>query len=195
MIIVGDAIISDDIAERAFVCDLVRCKGACCEEGDYGAPLTDDEILTLEDIQDDIAPFLSPEGLATLEEQGAWVVDDEGDFSTPTIAGRACAYAVYEANGTLKCGIEQAWKAGATDFQKPISCHLYPIRVTKYDHYSALNYHRWDICSPACSLGAQLQVPIYKFLAGALTRAYGEAWYQELCLTIEMGDHGTAPNA
>jgi hypothetical protein len=195
MIIVGDAIVSDDIAERAFVCDLTRCKGACCEEGDYGAPLTEDEILTLEDIQDDIAPYLSAEGRAELKAQGAWVVDGEGELSTPTIGGKACAYAVYELNGTLKCGIERAWKAGATDFQKPISCHLYPIRVTKYDHYMALNYNMWSICSPACSLGEQLKVPIYKFLEGALTRAFGQAWYKELCHTIETGDYGTSPKA
>lgn len=185
MIIVGDAIISDDVAEKEFVCNLTKCKGACCEEGDYGAPLTEDEILILEDIQDQIRPYLTKEGLAAIEEQGAWIVDEEGDFSTPTIGDRACAYATHDTDGTLKCGIEQAWKDGVVDFQKPISCHLYPIRITKYDQYSALNYHRWDICSPACSLGAELKVPVYKFLKAPLERAFGQDWYQELCQTIE----------
>ena len=195
MIVIGDAILSDDIAEKAFVCDLQRCKGACCVEGDYGAPLDQDELLILEDIQDELAPFLTKEGKIAIAEQGAWVVDEEGDFSTPVVKGRACAYAVTDAQGILKCGIEQAWKAGATTFQKPISCHLYPIRVSRYDHYTALNYHRWDICSPACSLGEKLKVPIYKFLKDPLVRAYGEAWYDQLCAAVDEGGYTETPKA
>ena len=111
--------------------------------------------------------------------------DFEGDFSTTTIGGKECAFAIYDEKKVLKCGIEQAYLDGKTKFKKPISCHLYPIRITKYDHYEALNYDRWSICSAACSLGAKLGVPIYKFLKEALIRKYGEAWYEELCEDIE----------
>lgn len=185
MIVVGDIIATDDIADKAFVCDLIKCKGACCKEGDMGAPLTLDEVAVLEDIQEAVSPYLTQEGMDALEEQGAWVVDDEGDFSTPLKSDGACAYAITERNGTYKCGIELAWKEGAVEFQKPISCHLYPIRVKEYDQYKALNYHRWDICAPACQQGEALQVPIYKFLEGPLVRAFGQEWYQQLCITIQ----------
>lgn len=185
MIVVGDAILSDDLVERAFVCDLIRCKGACCKAGDMGAPLNLDEVELLESIQDKLEPYLTAEGREAIAEQGAWVVDDEGDMSTPLMPDGACAYAIMERNGTYKCGIEHAWKAGVVDFQKPISCHLYPIRITEYDQYKALNYHRWEICQPACQNGEQLAVPIYKFLEGPLTRAFGPEWYQQLCKTVD----------
>ncbi|UBM60147.1 DUF3109 family protein [Marinilongibacter aquaticus] len=185
MILIEDTVISDDIKEKEFVCNLEKCKGACCIEGDLGAPLEEIELKVLQDEFEAIAPFLSPEGLEAIREQGLYIEDEEGDFSTPTIAGRECAYVVYDKNGCLKCGIEDAYNAGKTDFKKPISCHLYPIRVTKYEQYHALNYDQWSICSDACTLGKELQVPVYKFLKEPLERAYGEEWYAQLVEEIE----------
>jgi len=186
MILVGNAVISDDVKEKFFVCDLEKCKGACCVEGDAGAPLEDQETAKLEEIYADIAPYITEEGRKVVESQGAWVYDREGDKVTPTIGENGeCAYALYDDRGILKCGIEQAYLDGKTDFKKPISCHLYPIRVTKYDEYDALNYDRWHICDPACSLGSSLGVEIYKFLKDPLIRKYGEAWYEDLLKEIE----------
>lgn len=186
MILVGNAVLSDDIKENFFVCDLEACKGACCVEGDAGAPLEDDETKILEDIYPLVKDYLTEEGRKVIEEQGTWVVDGVGDKVTPTIGdNRECAYALYDDRGILKCGIEQAYLDGKTTWKKPISCHMYPIRVTKYDDFEALNYDRWHICDSACALGSSLQVPIYKFLKDALIRKYGEAWYQELVQEIE----------
>ena len=185
MILIGDQVISDDIKEQFFVCDLNACKGACCVEGDLGAPLEESELKDLEDSYEVVKPYLSPEGIAAIEKEGLYIKDFEGDYSTTTINGKECAFAIYDEHKVLKCGIEQAFLNKETDFKKPVSCHLYPIRVTQYDHYEALNYDRWDICSAACTLGEKLGVPVYKFLKDALIRKYGEAWYQELCEEIE----------
>jgi len=186
MILVGDVVLSDDIKENFFVCDLEACKGACCVEGDSGAPLEDEETKILEDIYPLVKDYITAEGRAVIEAQGTWVIDADGDKVTPTLgANRECAYALYDERGILKCGIEQAYLAGKTSWKKPISCHLYPIRVTKYDQYDALNYNRWHICDPACQLGKSLQVPLYAFLKEALVRKYGEAWYAELVEDIE----------
>lgn len=176
---------SDDIKEKEFVCNLEKCKGACCVEGDFGAPLEDDELPILREIYERVKPYLSEAGIRAIERQGTYVLDDDGDFSTPTIGGRECAYSVYDEKGVLKCGIEQAWLDGKISWKKPISCHLYPIRVTKKKNFEALNYHKWSICSPACALGKELQVPLYKFLKDALVRRYGQAWYDELVKLIE----------
>jgi len=180
MILIGDAVISHDIKEKHFVCDLNKCKGACCVEGDLGAPLEEAELEMLNKNLDAIKPYLSKEGLAVIEKDGPYILDEEDDFSTTTINNKECSFAIYDENNILKCGMEQAYRDGKSDFLKPISCHMYPIRVTKYDHYDALNYDRWDICSPACSLGEALKVPVYKFLKEPLIRKYGESWYQEL---------------
>lgn len=185
MILVENAVISDDIKEQFFVCDLNKCKGACCVEGDLGAPLEEDELKRIDAVLDDVRPFMSEAGLETVEKKGAYLLDEDGDYSTTTIGGRECAFAVYDEKGILKCAIEQAWLKGKTNWRKPVSCHLYPIRVTKYDHYDALNYHRWHICSPACTNGKSLGVPLYKFLKDALIRKYGEAWYAQLVEQIE----------
>lgn len=186
MILVGDVVLSDDIKENFFVCDLEACKGACCVEGDSGAPLEDEETKILEDIYPLVKDYITAEGRAVIEAQGTWVIDADGDKVTPTLgANRECAYALYDERGILKCGIEQAYLAGKTSWKKPISCHLYPIRVTKYDQYDALNYNRWHICDPACQLGKSLQVPLYAFLKEALVRKYGAAWYAELVEDIE----------
>lgn len=188
MIVLNNSIVSDDVADRKFVCDLQRCKGACCVEGDLGAPLEEDELLIIEDILPEVLPYLSEEGRAAIEKEGPFLLDEEGDFSTTTIDNRECAFAIYDDAGILKCGIEQAHRDGKIDYMKPISCHLYPIRITQYDHYEAINYHEWSICSPACDLGEQLKVPVYKFLKEPLIRKYGENWYQELEEKIEGAD-------
>lgn len=185
MISLKNTILSSDIKEKYFVCDLIKCKGACCVEGDLGAPLEKTELAVLEEIYEAVAPYLSEEGRKAIDEQGKYLLDEEGDYSTPTIGGKECAYAVYDEKGILKCGIEQAYFDGKSKFRKPVSCHLYPIRITKYDEFEALNYDRWHICSPACDHGEALKVPIYKFLKEPLIRKYGHQWYDELCTIIE----------
>ncbi len=181
---IENTIISDDIVEKHFVCDLTKCKGACCVEGDAGAPLEEAEAEYLRDHYFEIKPYLSEIGQQEIEVQGAAVLDEDGDLTTPTINNRECVYAIYE-QGVLLCGVEKAWKAGVIDFQKPISCHLYPIRISKYDNFEALNYERWNICNQACLNGEKLQVPIYVFLKDALVRKYGEKWYETLELTVK----------
>jgi hypothetical protein len=179
MIAVENTLVSDDILKEAFVCDLNRCKGACCVAGDAGAPLIPDELEILEQSFKEIRPFLSAEGVKAIESQGKFVVDEEGEYTTPLIDGNECAYAVFE-NGTASCGIEQAFLQGKISFRKPISCHLYPIRITEYEGFDAVNYHKWDICSDACSLGKQLKVPVYSFLKEPIIRKYGKSYYRQL---------------
>ena len=185
MIQIGNTLISSDIKEQFFVCDLEKCKGACCVEGDLGAPLLPEELIEIEEVVELVKPYLSAEAVKTLEEKGAYLLDEEGDFSTTTIDNKECAFAYYDDNEILKCGIEQAYKDGKTNFKKPISCHLYPIRLTQLHDHLALNYDRWHICSPACGLGQKLGVPIYIFLKDALTRKFGEEWYATLVEKIE----------
>jgi hypothetical protein len=185
MIKVDHVILSDDIKEQFFVCDLEKCKGACCVEGEWGAPLEDNELPVLENILEDIKPYLTKEGLKAIKKHGPYVIDDDNEYSTTTIGGKECAFAFYDDRGILKCGIEKAHADGKTDFRKPISCHLYPIRITKYYDYEAVNYNRWHICSPACKLGKALQVPLYKFLKDPLIRRYGKPWYNKLVKLIE----------
>lgn len=188
MIIVDNAVLSDDLKEKHFVCDLAKCKGACCVEGDLGAPLDEDELQVINSVLDEVMPYLSEEGRAAIQEEGAYILDEEGDYSTTTIQGKECAFAIYDQKGVLKCGIERAYNDGKIDWKKPISCHLYPIRITKYDHYDALNYDRWDICKPACKLGDSLKVPVYKFLKEPLVRKYGADWYAALEGQVENAD-------
>lgn len=186
MILVDNAVLSDDIKENFFVCDLEACKGACCVEGDAGAPLEDEETKIIEEIYPIVKDYITDEGRKAIEEKGTWVIDKDGDKGTPTIGdNQECAYALRDDRGILKCGIEQAYLDKKIEYKKPISCHMYPIRVTKYDDFDALNYDRWDICDPACQLGSSLKVPIYKFLKDALIRKYGEDWYEKLVKEIE----------
>ena len=185
MIVLQNTVISDDVRDKFFVCNLEKCKGACCVEGDLGAPLEEGELQILQDNYELIKPYLSRKGREAIEEQGLYIKDWEGDFSTPTIKDRECAYAIYDESLTLKCGIEQAYLDGKISWKKPISCHLYPIRISKYDGFEALNYDKWGICSAACSFGEELGVPVYKFLKEPLVRKYGENWYQELETVIE----------
>lgn len=187
MIEVDHVILSDDIKEEFFVCNLEKCKGACCVEGDLGAPLTKDELPVLDDIYEDVKPYLMPEGRKAIEKQGKYILDEEGDYSTTTINGKECAYAIYDDRNILKCGIEQAHIDGKIDYKKPISCHLYPIRITSYEKFDAANYDRWHICSDACTFGKELGVPVYKFLKDPLIRKYGSEWYNKLENTIDRG--------
>jgi hypothetical protein len=185
MIVLQNTVISDDVRDKFFVCNLEKCKGACCVEGDLGAPLEENELQILQDNYEQIKPYLSRKGREAIEEQGLYIKDWEGDFSTPTIKDRECAYAIYDESLTLKCGIEQAYLDGKISWKKPISCHLYPIRISKYDGFEALNYDKWGICSAACSFGEELGVPVYKFLKEPLVRRYGADWYQELENLVE----------
>ena len=186
MIKVGEVLVSDDIKDVEFVCHLEKCKGACCVEGDLGAPLEEEELPIMNEILDKVIPYLTPEGIKAIEAQGTYILDEDGDYSTPTIGGKECAYSHYDTQGVLKCGIEQAYLDGKIGFKKPISCHLYPIRITRNKKgFEAVNYHQWNICSAACSYGKSLQVPLYKFLKDPLIRKYGEAWYHQLVVAIE----------
>jgi hypothetical protein len=185
MMKVGEILVSDDIKTVEFVCHLEKCKGACCVEGDLGAPLEDQELEQMKVIQEAVKPYLTREGLKAIKEQGAYILDEDGDYSTPTIGGRECAYAHYDEKGVLKCGIEQAYLDGKIAFRKPISCHLYPIRVTRKKDFEAVNYHKWSICTAACAYGKSLKVPLYKFLKDPLIRKYGVKWYEELVTQIE----------
>ncbi len=181
MIAIQEALVSEDLLEKEFVCDLSRCKGACCVEGDAGAPLEEDELDILAGIYNEVKPFLRTEGQKAIEEQGTAIRDPhDSEWVTPLVNEAECAYVIFDENGVTKCGIEKAWEQGAVSWRKPLSCHLYPIRITRYPSYEAVNYHKWKICSPACDLGKQLKVPVYKFVKDALIRKYGPEWYSEL---------------
>lgn len=182
---VGNTIISRDVLEEYFLCDLKACKGACCVEGDAGAPLEESETKLLDDLFDKIKPYLRPEGIQAIEEQGTSVLDVDGDYVTPLVKGKECAYVVFE-NGITKCGIEKAYLDGKIDYQKPISCHLYPIRVTKYQNFEAVNYHEWPICKAAKICGSKEKVKMYVFLKDPLIRKYGKEWYDELLELIKV---------
>ena len=175
----GKTIVSEDIIEKDFVCNLSMCHGACCIGGDAGAPLNTGETAILEDIYPKVKPFLRPEGIAAIEAQGVWVTGTDGTLETPLINNADCAYVIFDGNTAL-CGIEQAYNQGVVDWKKPVSCHLYPIRVKDFSDFAAVNYDRWDICDPACALGKELEVPIYKFVREALVRRFGEDWYADL---------------
>lgn len=183
----GKTIISEEIIENDFVCNINACKGACCVEGEAGAPLEDGETQVLVDIYSKVKPFLRPEGVAEIEKQGAFIKGEDGEWETPLVNGSECAYVVFADNGTAKCGLEEAYNQGATKWKKPVSCHLYPIRVREYSELTAVNYHKWEICDTACSLGEELKVPIYKFVKEALIRKFGKKWYAELEQTAK--DH------
>jgi hypothetical protein len=173
-------LLSEDIFDVDFVCNLKACKGSCCWEGDYGAPLDKDEPDILSRIYKDIKPYLTPAGIKAIEEQGKYVLDDDDDLSTTLIDDGPCAYINYTEDGTACCGIEKAFLDGKTDFRKPISCHLYPIRLRNLPDYIALNYEKWDICSAACQLGKELKVPVYQFLKEPLIRRFGEDFYKKV---------------
>lgn len=185
MIQIDDKLISEDLFSEEFVCNLAKCKGICCVEGDAGAPLDEDETKILDEIYPKIKSYLRPEGIQAIEEHGTYTLDFEGDLVTPLVNNAECAYVIFDEKGYTKCAIEKAYEDGVIDWQKPISCHLYPIRITEYSNFSAINYHEWDICSDACTLGKELGVKVYQFLKKPLIRKYGEEFYQTLSEAAE----------
>lgn len=185
MIQIGKTIVSEDIIENDFVCNLSACKGQCCVDGDAGAPLEEKELQIMRDIYPKVKPFLRKEGIAEIEKQGVYTTNEDGEHETTLINGADCAYVIYDEKKIALCGIEEAYNQGVIDWKKPVSCHLYPIRVQDYSEFSAVNYNRWSICDDACTLGKELQVPTYKFLKQALVRKFGEDWYNELELTAK----------
>lgn len=188
MLVVQGKIISDAVIEEQFMCNLEACKGACCWEGDYGAPLETSELDTLKQIYDRIKPYLSDKGISVIEKEGLFSYYTEAkEYGTPLIDNGACVYMTYDQQGVAQCGIEQAYNDGVINFKKPISCHLYPIRVTADDKtaFEALNYDRWDICSAACKKGAEHKMPVFRFAKAALIRKYGADFYKELEAAFE----------
>lgn len=186
MIQIQKTLVSLDLLEKRFVCDLQKCKGACCVGGDAGAPLSEEELPLIEQIYEKVKPFMRKEGIATIEKQGKHIIDNEGEPVTPLVKGEECAYVVFEKNGLAKCAFELAYQAGKTDFKKPVSCHLYPVRIAKYNEFEAVNYHQWNLCKPACECGKKLNVKIYQFVKEALIRRFGEKWFEELKVADEM---------
>lgn len=180
MLQIGKTIVSEDIIEKDFVCNLAACKGQCCIDGDAGAPLEEKELQIMRDIYPKVKPFLRKVGIQAIEEQGVYTTDKNNESETTLIAGKDCAYVIYDEKKMALCAIEEAYNHGKITWKKPISCHLYPIRVRDYSDFSGVNYDRWDICNSACSLGKELKVPIYKFVKEALIRKFGLEWYTEL---------------
>jgi hypothetical protein len=186
MIAIDHVLLSDEVVQEQFICDLNSCKGGCCVDGDCGAPLTEEETHVLADIYPKIKKYLPYEYIAEIEKQGTHTMDDEFGYVTPTVNGGICAYGYTDEAGIVKCAIERAWKEGVVDFQKPISCHLYPIRVKSMPGYEAVNYEpRKDLCKAACKLGRKMKLPVYKFLKGPIIRKYGEEFYDTLDAVAE----------
>ena len=180
MIEIDDKIVSLDILKECFSCDLGHCKGICCVEGNAGAPLDMEEVDTLEEEWENYRPYMTEEGIAAIEKQGFMVIDEDGDYTTPLVNDAECAYA-YTENGITLCAIEKAWLEGKTPFRKPISCHLYPIRLMHFSNGTiGLNYHRWSVCASARQCGAKMGVPVYKSLREAIIRRFGEEFYAQL---------------
>ena len=183
MVIVQGRLVEESVLKEQFMCNLNACKGACCWEGDYGAPLEKDELATLEHIFEDIKPYLSKEGLEAIEKKGLYTFFKEPkEYGTSLLDNGACVFMVYDEQGVAHCGIEQAFNAGVTEFRKPISCHLYPVRISETEgtRFEQLTYDEWDICSAACKKGREHKMPIYQFVREALIRKYGVAFYEEL---------------
>ena len=176
----GKTLVSEDIIEKDFVCNLSACKGACCIDGEAGAPLDENEVEILQEVYPKVKPFMRQKGIDAVEAQGVSITTPDGELETPLINNADCAYVIFNEKGTALCAIEEAYNQDLIDWKKPMSCHLYPIRVQDYSEFSAVNYHKWGICDDACTLGKELQVPVYKFVKQALIRKFGEDWYAEL---------------
>lgn len=185
MVQVGEAIVSFDVLKEPFCCDLSCCKGVCCIEGDAGAPVTIDEVAAIENLLPEIEQQLSPEAKDVISKQGVAYTDASGDLVTSIVNGKDCVFTCYGSDGCCYCAIERAFREGRTSFMKPLSCHLYPIRITKVGSYKALNYNRWDICKAAVIKGKKEGFPVYKFLKEPLIRCFGEEWYNELETVVE----------
>lgn len=180
MLQIDDTIVSFDLIEREFICDLNTCLGACCIEGDSGAPLNYEERDKIEELLPVIWDDLLPEAQKVIKETGVSYIDEEGDLVTNLIHGKDCVFTYYEGNGICKCVLEKAFREGKSDFYKPISCHLYPVRLKEYDGFTAVNVHRWKICKCAEVLGRREGVKLYQFLKEPLIRRFGEEWYEQL---------------
>lgn len=180
MIEIEDKIVSLDVFDTLFACDYEVCKGACCIEGDSGAPLEEGEADQLRKYLEVVKPLLSPRALEIIEKQGVSYIDEEGDEVTSIVDGKDCVFTTYDASGGCQCAFERVYYEGKTDFIKPISCQLYPIRLTKYDDFTAVNYHKWSLCKCALKRGKREGIPVYRFLEAPLKRAFGEQWYTYL---------------
>lgn len=185
MIQIDDTIISVDCLTEKFCCDLEACKGECCIEGDAGAPVELEEVEALEEALPVVWPMLSASAQAVIDRQGVVYTDEEGDLVTSIVNGKDCVFTCYGEDGTCYCALERAYREGKTSFYKPISCHLYPIRLKKVGDCVALNYNRWNVCKMAVVKGRQLDLPVYRFLKAPLIRRFGEAWYAELESAVE----------
>lgn len=180
MVQIDDVVVSLDVFREKFICNLDACKGQCCIEGDAGAPLEEEEVAELEKVLPVIWDQLSPQAREIIDRQGVCYTDQDGDLVTSIVNGKDCVFTCYDEKGCCYCAIEKAYRDGKVDFNKPVSCHLYPIRVGNYGPYKAVNYHRWDVCKAAVILGQKENVPVYKFLKEPLIRKFGEAWYNEM---------------
>ena len=185
MIQIDDTIISIDCLSEKFCRDLEACKGACCIEGDAGAPVELEEVAQLEEALPVVWNELSAAAQAVIDRQGVVYTDEDGDLVTSIVHGKDCVFTCYDSCGNCFCALEKAYREGRSSFYKPTSCHLYPIRIKKIGDMTALNYHRWDVCRMAVEKGRQLNLPVYRFLKEPLVRRFGEAWYQELESAVE----------
>ncbi len=185
MLQIQDTLVSLDLLERYFCCDLDKCLGQCCIDGDAGAPITEEEKKKIEEILPEIIDDLLPAARREIEENGVSYVDEEGDLVTSIVDGQNCVFTCYDAGGMCQCAIEKAWRQGRIDFMKPISCHLYPVRLKEYPTFTAVNLHRWKICKCAEILGRKEGIRAYQFLRGPLERRFGKEWYDELAGTAE----------
>ena len=182
---IDDTIIASDIIEENFLCDLSACKGECCVEGESGAPLENEEVKIIEELLPMVWDDLSPAAQTVIEKQGVAYKDYDGEMVTSIVNGKDCVFTYYDEKGICKCAIEKAYREGRVDFYKPVSCHLYPIRLQKYKDFTAVNYHRWSICKAAVLLGKKEGLKVYEFLKEPLIRRFGEDWYNELVLVAE----------
>ncbi len=180
MLQIDDTIISFDLFEKHFVCDLASCKGNCCIEGDNGAPLEEHEVKIIEDLLPVIWDDLTEISKEVIRNQGVSYIDEDDEPVTSIVNGAECVFTYTDEHGICKCAIEKAYREGKTDFYKPISCHLYPVRLQKYDEFTAVNYHQWSVCSCARTLGNSLKIPVYQFLKEPLIRRFGPEWYNQL---------------
>ena len=194
MLQIQDTLVTLDLVERFFCCDLEACKGQCCLDGDAGAPLEDGEADEIRRILPEIWNDLLPAAKAEIEANGVSYIDEEGDEVTSLVEGCNCVFATIDADGKWLCAIEKAYREGRVDCYKPGSCHLYPVRLKKYDSFTAVNYHRWKICKGAEILGRSKGIRVYQFLEGPLRRRFGDEWYDELRTTCEeyLRQYGTA---
>lgn len=183
MLQIKDALVTLDVVERFFCCDLDKCLGECCIDGDAGAPITSEEKQILQDILPEVWDDLLPAAKAVIEEQGVSYTDPEGEEVTQIVDGKNCVFSYYGAGGMCLCAIEKAYREGRIGFYKPISCHLCPLRLKVYDGFTAVNYHRWKICKCAEVLGRAKGIRVYEFLKEPLIRRFGQEWYSELALT------------